>query len=88
MNETDDPIRPAAGPLMIVGLTAAAWSAAREEWRTFGATLAVAIVAMLSAFGGPRDSWLFMGIGLAAVMTGAVVATVWQQRSAVVTRRA
>jgi hypothetical protein len=29
-----------------------------------------------------------MGIGLAAVMTGAAVATVWQQRSAVVTRRA
>jgi hypothetical protein len=81
-------VYPATGPLMIVGLTTAAWSAAREEWRTFGATLAVAIVAMLSAFGGPRDSWLFMGIGLAAVMTGAAVATVWQQRSAVVTRRA
>ena len=79
---------PATGPLMIVGLTAAAWSAAREEWRTFGATLAVAIVAMLSAYGGPRDSWLFMGIGVAAVMASAAVATVWQQRSAVVTRRA
>jgi hypothetical protein len=29
-----------------------------------------------------------MSIGLAAVMAGAAVATVWQQRSAVVTRRA
>jgi hypothetical protein len=81
-------VYPATGPLMIVGLTTAAWSAAREEWRTFGTTLAVAIVAMLSAYGGPRDSWLFMGIGVAAVMAGAAVATVWQQRSAVVTRRA
>jgi hypothetical protein len=79
---------PATGPLMIVGLAGAAWSAAREEWRTFGTTLAVAIVAMLSAYGGPRESWLFMGIGLAAVMASAAVATVWQQRSAVVTRRA
>ena len=81
-------IYPATAPLMIVGLVAAAWSGAREEWRTFGATLAVAIVAMLSAFGGPRDSWLFMGIGVAAVMAAAAVATAWQQRSAVVTRRA
>jgi hypothetical protein len=81
-------VYPATGPLMIVGLTTAAWSAAREEWRTFGTTLAVAIVAMLSAYGGPRESWLFMGIGLAAVMASAAVATVWQQRSAVVTRRA
>ena len=81
-------VYPATGPLMIVGLTTAAWSAAREEWRTFGATLAVAIVAMLSAYGGPRDSWLFMGIGVAAVMASAAVATAWEQRSAVVTRRA
>lgn len=81
-------IYPATAPLMIVGLVAAAWSGAREEWRTFGATLAVAIVAMLSAFGGPRDSWLFMGIGVAAVMAAAAVATAWEQRSAVVTRRA
>jgi hypothetical protein len=29
-----------------------------------------------------------MGIGVAAVMASAAVATVWQQRSAVVTRRA
>ena len=34
-------IYPATAPLMIVGLVAAAWSGAREEWRTFGATLAV-----------------------------------------------
>jgi hypothetical protein len=81
-------IYPATAPLMIVGLVAAAWSGAREEWRTFGATLAVAIVAMLSAYGGPRDSWLFMGIGVAAVMASAAVATAWEQRSAVVTRRA
>ena len=81
-------IYPATAPLMIVGLVAAAWSGAREEWRTFGATLAVAIVAMLSAYGGPRDSWLFMGIGVAAVMAAAAVATAWEQRSAVVTRRA
>ena len=81
-------IYPATAPLMIVGLVAAAWSGAREEWRTFAATLAVAIVAMLSAYGGPRDSWMFMGIGVAAVMAAAAVATAWQQRSAVVTRRA
>jgi hypothetical protein len=79
---------PATGPLMIVGLASAAWAAAREDWRQLGTSLGVAMVAMLSAFGGPRNCWLFMGIGLAVAMAAAAVATLWAQRSAVAVSRA
>lgn len=73
---------PATGPLMIVGLAAAANAVAREDWRSTGATLAVALVAMGAAYGGPVNCWLVMGIGLCAVFLATAVYTVWQQRTA------
>jgi hypothetical protein len=75
---------PATAPLMIIGLVAAASAAAREDWPMAGSTLAVAVVAMVAAFGGPVNAWLIMGIGLCAVFLGAAAFTVWQQRRSVV----
>jgi hypothetical protein len=49
-----------------------------------GATLAVAIVAPVAAFGGPVGAWLITGIGLCAVFLGTAAFTVWQQRRSVV----
>ncbi len=59
---------PATGPLMIVGLVGAALAAGRQDWRSFGTTLAVALIAAGSAFAGPVDAWLAMGIGLCAAL--------------------
>jgi len=59
---------PATAPLMIVGLVAAAVSAAREDWRSFGTTLAVAVIAAGSAYAGPVNAWLAMGIGLCTAL--------------------
>jgi hypothetical protein len=73
---------PATGPLMIVGLAAAANAVAREDWRTTFATLTVALVSMGAAYGGPVDCWLVMGIGLCAVFLGTAAFTIWQQRTA------
>jgi hypothetical protein len=75
---------PASAPLMIVGLAAAATSAARRDWPTAGTTLAIAIIAAVAGFGGPAGAWLIMGIGLSAVCLGTAAFKVWQQRRSVV----
>jgi hypothetical protein len=75
---------PATAPLLILGLVGAANAAGREDWPMTGATLAVAIVAAVAAFGGPVGAWLITGIGLCAVFLGTAAFTVWQQRRSVV----
>jgi hypothetical protein len=75
---------PASAPLMIVGLAAAATSAARRDWPTAGTTLAIAIIAAVAGFGGPAGAWLIMGIGLCAVCLGTAAFKVWQQHRSVV----
>ena len=75
---------PASAPLMIVGLAAAATSAARRDWPIAGTTLAIAIIAAVAGFGGPAGAWLIMGIGLSAVCLGTAAFTVWQQHRSVV----
>jgi len=75
---------PATAPLMIVGLVAAANSAGREDWMMAGNCLAIALVAMAAAFGGPVGAWLIMAIGLCAVFLGTAAVTVWQQHRSVV----
>ena len=73
---------PATGPLMIVGLVAAANAVARDDWRLTASALAVAIVSLGAAYGGPVNCWLIMGIGLCAALIGNAAFTVWDQRSA------
>jgi hypothetical protein len=61
-------VYPATGPLMIVGLVAAAVAGAREEWPLFAGALGVAGVAAIAAYTGPVAAWLVMGVGLFAVL--------------------
>jgi hypothetical protein len=75
---------PAVGPLLILGLVAAADAAGREDWLMTGSMPAMAIVSAIAAFGGPVGAWLIMGIGLCAVFLGTSAFTVWQQRHSVV----
>ena len=75
---------PATAPFFIIGLAGAANSAGREDWPMTATTLAVAVVAVVAAFGGPIDCWLIMGIGLCLAMLGNAALTVWQQRRSVV----
>jgi hypothetical protein len=75
---------PATAPFFIVGLAGAANSAGREDWPMTATTLAVAIVAVIAAFGGPINCWLIMGIGLCLAMLGNAAFTFWQERRGVV----
>ncbi len=75
---------PASAPLMIVGLVAAASSAALKEWRMAGTTLAIGIVAAAAGFGGPAGAWLIMAIGLSAVCLGTAAFKLWEQDRSVV----
>jgi hypothetical protein len=75
---------PATAPLMIVGLVAAANGAGRQDWPMTGTSLAMAIVAMAAAFGGPVGAWLVMAIGLCAVLLGTAAFTVWRQHRSLV----
>lgn len=72
---------PATGPLMILGLVGAALSAGRQDWRSFGTTLAVALIAAGSAFAGPVNAWLSMGIGLGAALAASAAVNVWLKRA-------
>jgi hypothetical protein len=72
---------PATAPLMIVGLVGAAIAAGMSDWPSLATTLGVAVVAAISAFGGPRGVWLFMGIGLCLALLATGVATTVRQRA-------
>lgn len=72
---------PATAPLMILGLVGAALAAAQENWRAFGTTLFIAAVAAGSAFAGPVNAWLAMGIGLCAGLLGTAVADLRLRRA-------
>jgi hypothetical protein len=71
---------PAVGPLLILGLVAAADAAGRDDWLMTGTNLAMATVATIAAFGGPVGAWLIMGIGLYAVFLATAGCSVWLQR--------
>jgi len=71
---------PATAPLIILGLTGAALTAARAEWATFGGALTVAIIATGGAFAGPAGAWLVAGAGLATALLVHAVIKSWQRR--------
>jgi hypothetical protein len=72
---------PATAPLLILGLVGAALTATYEDWRAFGAALTVAVVAAGSAYAGPVNAWLAMGIGLFVALLGSAVVTALLQRA-------
>ncbi|MGA2929593.1 MAG: hypothetical protein ABSG43_27105 [Solirubrobacteraceae bacterium] len=56
--------------MLVLGTFGAARSAAREDWRELGISIAIVLVAAGSAFAGPRGVWLSNGIGLCVVLLG------------------
>ena len=72
---------PAAAPLLIIGLVAAAYAAGTQDWLLLGTTLTVAAVAAVAGFAGPAGVWLVMGIGLTVAMAGNAAVTARRQRA-------
>jgi hypothetical protein len=77
-------VYPTAVPLLAAGLSWAAITARRAQWRACGAGLAVAVVGAVDAFTGPVGTWLSMGIGLCAALLGGAIINIWQQHRSTV----
>jgi hypothetical protein len=75
---------PAAAPLLIAGVAWAGVMAARANWVSSGAGLAVAVVGAVALFAGPAGAWLLAGVGLCVVLLGTAAVIVWRQRRSVV----
>jgi hypothetical protein len=71
---------PATAPLIILGLTGAALTAARGDWPVFAGALTVAVIATGAAFAGPAGAWLVAGAGLAAALLVHGAVKHWQRR--------
>jgi hypothetical protein len=67
---------PACAPLIVAGLSIAAFMTVRSDWRRAGTALAIAIVGVAGLFAGPAGAWLVAGAGICAVLlvTAEVVA--------------
>jgi hypothetical protein len=72
-------VYPTSVPLLAAGLSWAAITARRSQWRECGVGLAVAVVGAVDAFTGPVGTWLSMGIGLCAALMGGAAIIIWQQ---------
>jgi hypothetical protein len=77
-------VYPTSVPLLSAGLSWAAITAKRAQWRECGAGLAVAVVGAVDAFTGPVGTWLSMGIGLCAALLGGAIINIWQQHRSTV----
>jgi hypothetical protein len=58
----------ATATMLVLGTFGAARSAAQEDWRNLGISIAIVLVAAVSAFAGPRGVWLSNGIGVCVVL--------------------
>jgi hypothetical protein len=67
--------------LLVLGTFWAARSAVREDWQGLGTSIALVLVAAVSAFAGPRGVWLSDGVGCCIVLLGLSVAQAWQLRA-------
>ncbi len=67
--------------LLVLGAFWAARSAVREDWRDFGISIAVMLVAAGSAFAGPRGVWLTAGVGLCVVLLADAAVQAWLLRA-------
>ena len=64
--------------LLVLGTFWAARSAVREDWPGLGTSIALVLVAAVSAFAGPRGVWLSDGVGCCVVLLGYSAAQAWQ----------
>ncbi|HEY1509632.1 MAG TPA: hypothetical protein VGF93_11545 [Solirubrobacteraceae bacterium] len=67
--------------MLVLGTFGAARSAAREDWRELGVSIAVVVVAAVSAFAGPRGVWLSNGVGICFVLLGYSAVQAWLLRA-------
>jgi hypothetical protein len=67
--------------LIVLGAFWAARSAVREDWRDFGISIAVMLVAAAGALAGPRGMWLSDGIGLCVVLLADAAVLAWLLRA-------
>jgi hypothetical protein len=67
--------------LIVLGTFGAARSAVRTDWPGLGLSVAIMLVAAVSAFAGPRGVWLSDGVGCCAVLAGYSAVQAWQLRS-------
>ena len=72
-------IYPAAAPLIIVGSAAAAYEAAKENWRYMGFALAAVALAAIGAYAGPAAVWAVVGIGLCALILAYSATLAWMR---------
>lgn len=75
---------PAAAPLLVLGAAVAGMAAAREDWRTLGAAIAVVALGTGSAFAGPAGVWGIIAIGGCVMFIGYAVYQVLQRRRGIV----
>jgi hypothetical protein len=71
----------ATATMLVLGTFGAARSAALEDWRTLGISIAIILVAAGSAFAGPRGVWLSNGIGVCVVLLADGAAQGWLLRA-------
>ena len=67
----------ATATMLVLGTFGAARSAAQEDWRNLGISIAVVLVAAGSAFAGPRGVWLSNGIGVCVVLLADSAVQAW-----------
>jgi hypothetical protein len=72
---------PAAAPLLIAGLGWAAVTAARANWRQFGAAIVIAAVGAGALFAGPAGAWLVCGVGICIALLGQAALVARRQRA-------
>ncbi len=71
----------ATATMLVLGTFGAARSAIREDWRELGISIAVILVAAVSAFAGPRGVWLSNGVGLCVVLLADSAVQAWRLRA-------
>ncbi len=63
-------IYPATAPLIVVGLAAAAYMLARQNWRLALFAMAGVVLAAFASFTGPAKVWAVMGVGVCVLLLG------------------
>jgi hypothetical protein len=71
----------ASATLLVLGVFGAARSAARDDRLGLGLSIALVVVAIGSAFAGPRGVWLGDGIGCCVVLLGYSAFQAWLPRT-------
>jgi uncharacterized membrane protein len=70
-----------AATLIALGAVWAGRSAVREDWQGLGISVAIMLVAAISALAGPRGMWLSDGIGCCVVLLANAGALAWLSRA-------